>query len=72
MRGAQEGEWRQRLNLVIAITRLSEGESVQNIAFDLGYQTSSAFIAMFQRLMGVTPFAYAKSLNLPDHKIDIK
>ncbi len=58
--GISFGEWRQRLKTVTAITRLTEGESVQNIALDLGYNTPSAFIAMFRRMTGTTPSTYAK------------
>jgi AraC-like DNA-binding protein len=39
---------------------LEDGETVENIAHDLGYSTASAFIAMFRRLMGVTPDDYRR------------
>ena len=39
------GEWRQRLRFLCAIDRLEAGQPVQQIAFDLGYSTASAFIA---------------------------
>jgi AraC-like DNA-binding protein len=48
-------EWRQRLRLVTALPRLREGHSVESVALDLGYATSSAFIAMFRRLTGSSP-----------------
>ncbi|KAB2683248.1 helix-turn-helix domain-containing protein, partial [Brucella pseudogrignonensis] len=38
--------------------RLAEGESVTNIALDLGYENASAFIAMFRRMLGTTPARY--------------
>lgn len=48
-------EWRQRLRVVKALPRLEAGDKIEAIAFDLGYASTSAFIAMFRRLMGVTP-----------------
>lgn len=61
MRHAQETlgmsltEWRQRLKVVTALPMLQAGRSVEAVAFDLGYATSSAFISMFRRLTGATP-----------------
>lgn len=48
-------EWRQRLRLVTALPLLRQGQSVESVAFDLGYASSSAFIAMFRRLTGASP-----------------
>jgi AraC-like DNA-binding protein len=48
-------EWRQRLRVVRALPLLEAGQKVEAIAFDLGYGSASAFIAMFKRLMGETP-----------------
>jgi len=53
--GMSFGEWRQRLRVVRALAMLEAGRSVESIALDLGYSTSSAFIAMFQRMMGTSP-----------------
>ncbi|WP_138465686.1 helix-turn-helix domain-containing protein [Poseidonocella sp. HB161398] len=48
-------EWRQRLRVVAAISRLQAGASVEAVALDLGYSTASAFIAMFRGLTGESP-----------------
>ncbi|WP_235685449.1 MULTISPECIES: helix-turn-helix transcriptional regulator [Corallococcus] len=48
-------EWRQRLRLVNALPLLRAGRSVESIAVELGYATSSSFIAMFRRLIGTSP-----------------
>lgn len=48
-------EWRQRLRCVKAMPLLAAGETVEAVAQDLGYASTSAFIAMFRRLMGATP-----------------
>ncbi len=54
-------EWRQRLRLVNALPLLRAGRSVESVALDLGYATSSAFIAMFRRLMGTSPRQFVTS-----------
>lgn len=53
--GMTFGEWRAQLRLLEAIDRLSQGQSVTRVAFDLGYQNLSAFIAMFRKTLGTTP-----------------
>ncbi|MET0963095.1 MAG: helix-turn-helix transcriptional regulator [Noviherbaspirillum sp.] len=59
--GMTFAEWRQRLRVVKAMPLLETGRSVENIAFELGYGSSSAFITMFRRLMGVTPDEFRKA-----------
>jgi AraC-like DNA-binding protein len=51
-------KWRQRARLVLAVELLSEGRKVTNVAFDVGYDSPSAFIAMFHRELGATPRRY--------------
>jgi len=58
--GMTFGAWRERLRLTTAVARLAEGESVTAVAYDLGYQSPSAFIAMFRRSLGETPGRYLK------------
>lgn len=59
--GMSFGEWRQRLRYLAAIEALETARSVQEIAFDLGYSSGSAFIAMFARQAGCTPEQYRRS-----------
>lgn len=51
-------QWRQQRRLMVSLERLAAGEPVTSIALDLGYDSPSAFIAMFKRALGVTPTAY--------------
>ncbi|WP_078001686.1 AraC family transcriptional regulator [Izhakiella australiensis] len=51
--------WRQQLRVVNARQRLAAGQSVKQVALSLGYDNVSAFIAMFQRLTGMTPAQWA-------------
>jgi len=57
-------QWQQRLILLRAITLLKKGTPVKTISLELAYQTSSAFIAMFKRLMKLSPSQYIKSLKI--------
>ena len=58
--GMSFSEWRQRLRLVSALSMLDAKLPVQAVALELGYSTSSAFIAMFHRMMGITPEEFRK------------
>lgn len=56
--GMTFGTWRQRRRLLAAIGRLADGQAVTSVAFDLGYDSPSAFITMFRRTLGATPGRY--------------
>ena len=58
--GISFGEWRLRLRFLQAIEALEGRQTVQQIAFDLGYASPSAFIAMFQRQARCTPEQYRR------------
>jgi AraC-like DNA-binding protein len=49
------GRWRQRARLLEALKRLASGDAVTHVALDVGYDSPSAFIAMFKRVLGTTP-----------------
>ena len=51
-------KWRQRARLIRAIELLSEGRKVTRVALEIGYESPSAFIAMFRRELGATPRRY--------------
>lgn len=50
--------WRQQVRLMEALSRLSSGESITMVAFEVGYESPSAFSAMFRRTFGVPPSQY--------------
>jgi AraC-like DNA-binding protein len=56
--GVTFATWRQNVRLIEAMTRLSTGQSVTAVAFDVGYSSPSAFTAMFRRAFGVPPTQY--------------
>lgn len=55
------GQWLRRQKLLLALRRLAAGEAVNTIALELGYNSPSAFIAMFRRELGQTPTRYFES-----------
>jgi AraC-like DNA-binding protein len=56
--GMSLGQWVRRRKLLDALRRLAGGECVDAIALELGYNSASAFIAMFRRELGQTPKRY--------------
>ena len=56
--GMTFGRWQQQARLLRALEILASGESVTTAALEVGFETPSAFIAMFRRAMGTTPARY--------------
>ena len=56
--GMTFGRWRQQLHIVIAVQKLGFGTTIQVISQDLGYDSPSAFTAMFKKYMGQPPRRY--------------
>ena len=56
--GMTFGAWRQQARLLKALEWLAQDMPVTTIALDLGYDSPSAFIAMFRRTLGVSPSRY--------------
>jgi methylphosphotriester-DNA--protein-cysteine methyltransferase len=64
--GITFARWKQQARLLEAIRRLADGASVTETAFDLGYESTSAFSAMFRRSLGATPRTFiAHWSNIP-------
>ena len=53
--GMSFGAWRQQQRLMESMRLLASGASVTEAAVGAGYDSTSAFIAMFRRAMGVSP-----------------
>lgn len=59
-------DWRQRVKLLEAVVRMTSGQSVTTVALDLGYQSASAFTAMFRRKFGIPPTEYLRRTAVSD------
>jgi AraC-like DNA-binding protein len=55
------GAWQRQARLLRALELLGTGLRVGDVAFTLGYESTSAFIAMFRRAFGTTPTRYFES-----------
>jgi AraC-like DNA-binding protein/quercetin dioxygenase-like cupin family protein len=73
--GVSFSQWRQQALLARAIPLLSQGRPLAHVAQELGYQSQSAFSAMFRRAFGKSPRAFIErdserevshSAELPD------
>lgn len=56
--GMSFSRWKTLARVIASLEKLSTGESVANVAFSLGYENPSTYIAVFKEIMGVTPGAY--------------
>ena len=54
--------WRHQLQLILALQLLIRGQTVQQTAQALGYDSTTAFITMFKKGLGQTPGRYHGSL----------
>jgi len=57
------GKWRQQLRLGHAMRLLAAGEPVTNVAFEVGYDSTSAFISAFRLTFGKTPGQYFRPIQ---------
>ena len=51
-------QWQQQARLLESLVRLADGQAVTTVAAEVGYESTSAFIAMFRRVLGTTPKKY--------------
>lgn len=63
--GMTIGRWQQQARLLRALELLATGRPVTTTALEVGFETPSAFIAMFRRAMGTTPARYFRTEHGP-------
>lgn len=61
--GMTFGKWRTQFHIITALKALSDKQSVQQVSELLGYESVSAFITMFKKVMGKSPMKYMSNLN---------
>lgn len=57
-------DWRRQARLLSALEMLADGRAVTTVAFDVGYETVSAFIEAFRVVFGETPARYAERTRI--------
>jgi AraC-like DNA-binding protein len=63
--GMSFGRWRQQARLFAALEMLIQRKSVTDVAVAVGYDSVSAFIEMFRKMLGTTPQRYFRSKQEP-------
>jgi AraC-like DNA-binding protein len=53
--GMSYGQWRARARVMLSQQCLADGKPILNVALEHGYQSASAFTAMFKRILGHAP-----------------
>lgn len=53
--GMSVGRWRRQWHVIAGLQRLTSGLSVQTVAYELGYDSASAFVTMFKKAAGKPP-----------------
>lgn len=66
--GMSYAAWRQQACLLAALTRLGRGQSITEVAVELGYGSASAFTAAFRRVLGEPPSRYMAGEQRPRAK----
>ena len=56
--GMSFGRWRQQFHVLLALSWLSKGVSVQTVASKLGYESAGSFVSMFKKVLGSPPARY--------------
>ncbi|WP_267549171.1 helix-turn-helix domain-containing protein [Rhizobium rhizogenes] len=59
--GLSFGKWRQQARMLKALTLLAERKGILDVALECGYDSPSAFSAMFRRSLGRAPRDYFQS-----------
>lgn len=56
-------DWRRHTRLLLSLPRLAAGVSIFEVALEHGYDSPSAFAAVFKRTLGVAPSVYLSQLE---------
>jgi AraC-like DNA-binding protein len=62
--GMSFGRWRRQLHVVLGLQLLSQGDTVQAIALQLGYESASGFVTMFRKAVGKPPAKFMADCRL--------
>jgi AraC family transcriptional regulator len=69
--GLPVGEYVRLRRLSVAAEALVAGRPVLETALDCGYESQAAFTRAFSRVFGVTPAAYARSVQAGETPVDV-
>ena len=58
--GMPPSRWLRQVRVLHAVSLLAAGRKVSSVAFDMGYESSSAFSYMFRQTLGVSPSKFVE------------
>jgi AraC-like DNA-binding protein len=58
--GLSPGQWRRQMQVLRSLELLSKGRSVTETSFEVGYESTGAFIRAFRQTIGVTPTVFTR------------
>jgi AraC-like DNA-binding protein len=61
--GMSFGRWRIRHRMITALEKLANGHTVGNVAYAVGYESPSSFVAAFRDTFGTTPTSYFENVR---------
>ncbi len=67
--GMSVNQWRRQLHVVHAVFMLAEDRSLQEITENLGYESTSSFITMFRKIVGVSPKRFITERRAMEHQL---
>ena len=62
--GFPPSQWLRQARVLHAVSLLANGQKVTTVAFDVGYDSSSAFSYMFRQTLGISPRAFMSRQNV--------
>ena len=60
--GITFGQWREQARMLKALEAIAQGDKLLHVALSVGYQSQSAFSAVFKKHFGLSPSAYYQNL----------
>lgn len=66
--GMSVNQWRRQLHVVHAIFMLAEDRPLAEITENLGYESTSSFITMFRKIVGVSPKRFITERREMEHQ----
>ncbi len=62
--GMPPSKWLRHVRVLHAVSLLASGASVTSVAFDMGYESTSAFSYMFRQTLGISPREVLKNQSV--------
>ena len=68
--GMPPSRWLRHARILHAISQLAAGRKISSVAFDLGYESASAFTFMFRSTLGMCPSSFFRKAEIRHRSTD--